>query len=43
MMIWLFVFVAVNQMISGYFSHKWYKEKFPKYPKERKAVIPYLI
>ena len=43
MMIWLFVFVFANQVISGYFSHKWYKENFPKYPKERKAIIPYLL
>lgn len=43
MMTWLFVFVLANQIISGYFTHKWYKENFPKYPKERKAVIPYLI
>jgi 3-oxo-5-alpha-steroid 4-dehydrogenase 1 len=24
-------------------NHKWYKEKFTEYPKERKALIPYLI
>ncbi|TVR78483.1 MAG: 3-oxo-5-alpha-steroid 4-dehydrogenase [Chitinophagaceae bacterium] len=23
--------------------HKWYKEKFENYPKERKAIIPYLL
>ena len=23
--------------------HRWYKQKFPDYPKERKAVVPYLL
>ena len=23
--------------------HKWYKEKFPDYPSERKAIIPFII
>ena len=24
-------------------NHRWYQEKFPDYPRERKAVIPYLL
>lgn len=43
MMIWMFIFVLVNQLITGHFSHKWYKETFPTYPKERKATIPYIL
>ena len=24
-------------------SHRWYLEKFPDYPKDRKAIIPFCI
>ena len=37
------VFVAINQVIASLISHKWYKEEFKDYPKQRKAVIPYLL
>lgn len=43
MMVWLFIFVLVNQLISGHFSHVWYRERFPKYPKSRKSTIPYVF
>jgi 3-oxo-5-alpha-steroid 4-dehydrogenase 1 len=23
--------------------HRWYKRRFPEYPKERKAVIPFIL
>jgi len=23
--------------------HRWYKEKFPDYPTDRKAVVPFLL
>ena len=23
-------------------NHRWYKEKFPDYPKERRALIPFI-
>ncbi|XP_060078515.1 polyprenol reductase-like [Ylistrum balloti] len=39
----LWLFVLTNQLIEGYLVHKWYKETFPKYPPERKAVVPYLL
>ena len=39
----IFVFVIVNQTLSGMMSHKWYLQNFPSYPKHRTAVIPYLI
>lgn len=38
--IWLFVFV--NQTFSAYFSHRWYQETFPNYPKERAPIFPFL-
>lgn len=43
MMISLFIFVLANQVISGYFSHKWYKETFKAYPKNRKSTIPFIF
>jgi hypothetical protein len=24
-------------------NHRWYREKFPDYPPQRKAVIPYVL
>lgn len=39
----LWIFVASNQFISAYFVHLWYKERFPNYPKDRKALIPFLF
>ncbi|MHA1224721.1 MAG: hypothetical protein ACTSP3_15975 [Candidatus Heimdallarchaeaceae archaeon] len=24
-------------------NHDWYKDKFPDYPKERKAIIPFIF
>ena len=39
----IFVFVIVNQTLSGLMSHKWYLQNFPSYPKHRTAVIPYFI
>jgi len=24
-------------------NHNWYKQKFPEYPENRKAVIPYIL
>ncbi|KAK3099428.1 hypothetical protein FSP39_004172 [Pinctada imbricata] len=39
----VFVFVLVNQTLSGLMSHKWYREKFPSYPKNRRAVLPFIL
>ncbi len=33
---------AANLIPRAFQTHKWYKEKFPDYPKERKALIPFL-
>jgi steroid 5-alpha reductase family enzyme len=38
-----FVWTVCNLLPRAVSHHKWYKEKFPEYPKERKAVIPFLI
>ncbi|ENN78912.1 hypothetical protein HUJ04_009435 [Dendroctonus ponderosae] len=41
---WFFIFtwVLVNQVETILLSHWWYKEKFDDFPKERKALIPFL-
>ena len=38
-----FIFSFANLFPRGVSSHKWYKEKFPDYPPERKAVIPFIV
>jgi steroid 5-alpha reductase family enzyme len=37
--IWTFI----NLVPRGVDHHKWYKRKFGDYPKERKAVLPFLV
>lgn len=34
---------AANLIPRAMQTHQWYKEKFPDYPKERKALIPFLV
>jgi len=36
-------FTAANLIPKALSSHKWYKEKFADYPKNRKAIIPFVI
>lgn len=38
----LFMFVLSNQVVSCLLTHRWYLEKFPEYPKSRKALIPFI-
>ncbi len=38
-----FIFTFANLFPRGVSSYKWYKAKFPDYPPERKAVIPFII
>ena len=35
--------VVSNQLSNALLTHKWYKETFSNYPKERKAFIPYVL
>lgn len=37
------LFVLGNQMEVAHFTHKWYQQTFPQYPKKRRAFIPYLF
>jgi 3-oxo-5-alpha-steroid 4-dehydrogenase 1 len=38
-----FVFTFANLLPRGVSSQKWYRIRFPEYPKKRRAVIPFLI
>ncbi|KAG9027537.1 hypothetical protein FRB95_007638 [Tulasnella sp. JGI-2019a] len=41
---WLFVINEIAEMLPRALSgHRWYHSKFESYPKERKAVIPFLL
>ncbi|XP_059490244.1 polyprenol reductase [Neocloeon triangulifer] len=42
---WLFilVWVLVNQIETALLSHWWYKDTFKDYPKERRALIPWIF
>ena len=37
------IWTAVNLIPRAIAHHKWYKTRFPKYPTDRKALIPYLL
>lgn len=38
-----FIWTAANLIPRAISHHKWYKGKFPDYPSERKAIIPFLV
>ena len=41
---WVFLLAEVMTMFPrAYRGHQWYHNRFPDYPKERKAVIPFLF
>ena len=35
--------VFTNLIMNAIFTHSWYLEKFPDYPKGRKAIIPFIL
>lgn len=37
------VWTAANLVPRALANHRWYRERFPEYPQERKAVFPYLV
>jgi steroid 5-alpha reductase family enzyme len=37
------VWTVANLVPRAVAHHRWYRERFPDYPKERKAVVPFLI
>jgi len=38
-----FLFTAANLVPRAIANHRWYRATFPEYPKERRAVIPFLV
>ncbi|XP_053676023.1 polyprenol reductase [Anopheles nili] len=42
-MVYVLLWVVSNQFMNSWLTHQWYKENFPNYPKQRKAVIPYVL
>ena len=36
-------FTAGNLVPRAYWHHQWYQKKFTNYPKQRKAIIPFLF
>lgn len=38
-----FIWTASNLLPRALHHHKWYKQTFPDYPKERKAVLPFVL
>jgi 3-oxo-5-alpha-steroid 4-dehydrogenase 1 len=39
----IFLISAANLVPRALATHRWYLEKFPDYPKDRKALIPYVV
>lgn len=37
------IYTAANLAPRAFTNHKWYQEKFPDYPEQRRALIPFLI
>jgi 3-oxo-5-alpha-steroid 4-dehydrogenase 1 len=40
--VFIFVVSAANLVPRAVATHRWYQQKFPDYPKERKALIPFV-
>lgn len=40
---YVLLFVWANQVTIAVVNHQWYRNKFPDYPRHRKAIIPYLL
>ena len=38
-----FFWTVANLLPRALANHRWYQEKFPEYPTDRKAIIPYLF
>ena len=40
--VFIFLISAANLVPRAFATHRWYRERFPDYPPERKALIPYV-
>ncbi|MGL5956334.1 MAG: 3-oxo-5-alpha-steroid 4-dehydrogenase, partial [Brevinema sp.] len=38
-----FLWTVANLLPRALTSHRWYLDHFPDYPKDRKALIPFLL
>jgi 3-oxo-5-alpha-steroid 4-dehydrogenase 3 len=38
-----FIFTLINQILSALVTHSWYRKTFQIYPKDRKAIFPYIL
>ena len=38
-----FIWTSANLIPRAIAHHKWYRETFPDYPKDRKAIVPYVV
>ena len=38
-----FVFTCGNLITRAIQNHRWYKDKFKSYPKNRKAIFPFIL
>ena len=38
----MLVLQMVNLLLAAQPTHQWYQQRFPDYPRGRKALIPYL-
>ena len=41
--IYCLFWVLSNQICNAILTHKWYLENFKDYPKDRKAIIPFIL
>jgi 3-oxo-5-alpha-steroid 4-dehydrogenase 3 len=41
--VYCLAWVITNQFSNALLTHKWYKQTFANYPRERKAFIPFVI
>uniref|UniRef100_A0A182PQE3 Polyprenal reductase n=1 Tax=Anopheles epiroticus TaxID=199890 RepID=A0A182PQE3_9DIPT len=42
-MVYVLLWVLSNQLMNSWLTHQWYVENFPNYPKQRKALVPYVL
>ncbi len=38
-----FVFTVANLLPRAVTHHRWYRERFPDYPRERKVLVPFVL
>lgn len=41
--VFIFLISAGNLVPRAFATHRWYRERFPEYPRERKALVPFLL